>query len=542
MSGGVPPGMRFNSVKPASTFGMIRSKSGIRGSNSRWHSEMALNESNTSPQASSKLTRREFVYGSSALMAAVNRAAGQPPGKERMIGIQIGAVSFVDEGVEPVLDILQSRARVNTLFIAAFTYGRGIAGRQVPGQPLPDHGKQQYDTATFYGGSYTAVHPQYYRDTPLRDFRAPDLGEFDVFASVLPASRKRGLKNIAWFEDVFRPGVAGVEQVQEKDLHGRNAHTLCLNNPGYRNFLLGLVEDYARSWDLDGIMWGSERQGAFANALGSRPGGGSDDPGRVTCFCEFCRKKAAQRGIVVARAVEGFLALEAFVRASRAGNRPVDGYYDQLWRLMLTYPELLAWENLWHDSLRDTYQAIYQKVKSIKPSMGVGWHIWHNNSFSPIYRAEQDLERIAPYSDFLKVVMYHNVAGERMVSYIDSVGAVQYGDVPKQELLEFHYRVLGYGKEKGYTELAAAGFSSDYVYREALRARAALRNTRTQLWPGIDIDIPTASANSKCTPQGTRDAVLAAFRAEANGVILSRKYSEMRLANLSGAGEALKDL
>ncbi len=137
---------------------------------------MALNESNTSPQASSKLTRREFVYGSSALMAAVNQAEAQPSAKARMIGIQIGAVSFVDEGVEPVLDILQSKAGVNTLFIAAFTYGRGIAGRQVPGQPLPDHGKQQYDTATFHGGSYTAVHPEYYRDTPLKDFRAPDLG------------------------------------------------------------------------------------------------------------------------------------------------------------------------------------------------------------------------------------------------------------------------------------------------------------------------------------------------------------------------------
>jgi hypothetical protein len=34
---------------------------------------------------------------------------------------------------------------INTLFLATFTYGRGIAGRQVPGQPLPDHGKQEYD-------------------------------------------------------------------------------------------------------------------------------------------------------------------------------------------------------------------------------------------------------------------------------------------------------------------------------------------------------------------------------------------------------------
>ena len=90
---------------------------------------------------------------------------------------------------------------------------------------------------------------------------------------------------------------------------------------------------------------------------------------------------------------------------------------------MLRHPELLAWEMLWTDSLRETYAAIYAKVKSIKPSIGVGWHIWHNNSFSPIYRAEQDLSELTKYSDFLKMVMYHNCGGERMASYIGSVGA-----------------------------------------------------------------------------------------------------------------------
>jgi hypothetical protein len=36
------------------------------------------------------------------------------------------------------------------------------------------------------------------------------------------------------------------------------------------------------------------------------------------------------------------------------------------------------------------------------------------------------------------------------------------------------------------------------------------------------------------------DAVLAAFRGGADGVLLSRKYSEMRLANLKGAGDAVR--
>ena len=354
----------------------------------------------------SELDRRAFLKSAALAAPALMYAA---PAK-KMIGMQIGAVSFLDEGTEPVLDILQQRGAVNTLFVAVFTYGRGIAGRQVPGQPLPDHGKQEYDLK-FYGGNYATPHAQFYKNTVLKDTKAPDHGNYDVLEAVLPSARKRGLKTIVWLEDVYRNDVKNIDKLQEKDLHGRNATTLCFNNPNYHNFLTGLVEDYARSYDIDGVMWGSERQGALSNALGAMHGGKRSDPGKVTCFCEFCQAKAKARGINVDRARKGFLELEKFVNAGRAGQRPVDGFYVTFWRLMLNYPELLAWEMLWTDSLRETYRAIYQTVKSAKKTLPVGWHIWHNNSFNPIYRAEQDLQVLAEYSDYLKMVIYHNCGG-----------------------------------------------------------------------------------------------------------------------------------
>jgi len=494
------------------------------------------------------MNRRDFLQNAAAgALAAAAQSGRAAPVTSKMIGIQVGAVSFVDEGVDKVLDEFQQDAQVNTLFVATFTYGRGIAGRQVPGSPLPDHGKQEYDNGsgpgTFQGGSYTKVHPEYYKDTVLTDFRAPDFGDYDVLEAVLPAARKRGIKTICWFEDVWNDRVRNVRQAQEKHLDGSNAGTLCFNNPNYRNWLLGTVEDYARSYEIDGIRWGSERQGALANALGSSNGGGAPSGvQRVTCFCEFCESKAKERGIDVARARTGFEALGRFLQAARGGRRPVDGYYVTIWRLMLRHPELLAWEMLWTDSLRETYAAMYNKVKSIKPSLGMGWHIWHNNSFSPIYRAEQDLSELSKYSDFLKMVMYHNCGGPRMASYIRAVGSTIYGDVPQQELLDFHYRILDYKHEKNLAEIPQAGFSADYVYQEAKRAREALTGAKTQLWPGIDIDIPTGANQSKSTPDGTKQAVLAAFRAGADGVLLSRKYSEMKLANLRGAGDAIREL
>lgn len=482
------------------------------------------------------MNRRDFLFASAA-----GAFAQSPAASRKMIGIQAGAVSFADEGVDEVLDIFEQRAYVNTVFLAVFTYGRGIAGRQVPGQPLPDHGKQEYDVKSFHGGNYATPHPQYYKDTVLKPEHAPDLGSLDILEAVLPAAKKRGMKTICWMEDVWRPDIPGIAQVQEHDLYGRNAHTLCLNNPNYRNFLLGLVEDYARSYPIDGIMWGSERQGALGNILASRHGGAHSDPGRVTCFCSFCERKGRARGINFDRAREGFRELQKFVEAGRGGQRPVDGYFVTFLRIALRYPEVLAWEQLWHDSLRETYAAMYERVKSVNSSLPVGWHIWHNNSFSPLYRAEQDLQVLSKSSDFLKMVMYHNCGGERMAGYIDAVGHTLYGDLPDQELLEFHYRVMNY-RERSYDEIPFTGLSSDYVYREAKRAVEGAAGTKTQIWPGIDIDIPTASNHSKSTPQGTKDAVLAAFRAGAHGVLLSRKYSEMKLANLSGAGEAIKEL
>ena len=82
------------------------------------------------------LTRRRFLGTTSTALAAAlvpllsgSNARARPA--KRMIGIQVGAVSFVDEGTEQVLDTVQERGAVDTVFLATFTYGRGIGGRQI---------------------------------------------------------------------------------------------------------------------------------------------------------------------------------------------------------------------------------------------------------------------------------------------------------------------------------------------------------------------------------------------------------------------------
>src|SRR5437899_10455082 len=105
-------------------------------------------------------------------------------------------------------------------------------------------------------------------------------------------------------------------------------------------------------------------------------------------------------------------------RAGRAGQHPRDGSFVSFWRLLLNYPELLAWENLWVSSRHEFQAALYRRVKSIKPALQVGWHVWHNLSFSPFQRAEEDYATMTGYSDFLRPALYNNVAGARFVGVV----------------------------------------------------------------------------------------------------------------------------
>lgn len=498
------------------------------------------------------MDRRTFV-GTSTLLAAgalldaardearalevdAGRAISPAPAAEpAMIGIQIGAVSCVDEGAEAVLERVQQDAAVNTLFLATFTYGRGIGGRQPRGSPLPDHGRQEYDD-NFRGGNFATPHAQYYRNTTIEPEQAPDPPGYDLIADVLPAARRRGMKVVCWYEDVFRRDVPGFDRAVEIDVHGRPTGQACLRNPNTRNFWLGLTEDYLRSYDVDGLMWGSERQGPLDNALGANHGGISS---AVGCFCPHCLAAAKREGIDAERARRGFLNLEQWTAALRAGQRPADGAFVTFWRMLLKYPELLAWERLWMDGLRDTYRDMHRLSHSVAPAKGIGWHIWHNNSFSPFYRAEQDYAEFGEYSDFLKVVAYNNCGGPRMAQYVRNVNRTLLADLTPQQTLDFTYSVQQIA-EAPLDRIPQQGLSADYVRRETKRAVAG-SPPHVKIWPGIDVDIPTGPAEKKTQPDDVFQSVTAAFEGGAHGVLLSRKYSEMSLANLRAAGRAVRE-
>ncbi len=274
----------------------------------------------------------------------------------------------------------------------------------------------------------------------------------------MKVSKKHGFKIYVIVEEAEgQPQTPAWSAMYEYDYQGRRQRDPCSNNPSYRGFNLGLVEDYTRSYNVDGFMWSSERQGALTSALGAKHGGAGTDPTRSTCFCDFCTKKAAAQGINIERGKQGFTALAEFVRAGRAKSRPRDGYFVTLLRLMLSFPELLQFEKFWIDSRQQLMTDIRNRVKKANPKTPVGFHVWHNASFSPFYRAEIDFAEMAKNADFIKPVMYNSCAGSRIVTYADSVGRTIFGDVPPAQILQMTYEMFDYKNEAPIQPTGAGG-------------------------------------------------------------------------------------
>src|SRR6266850_787935 len=414
------------------------------------------------------VSRRKFLeaaaLATAGTFASPHLSAAAPGSGKKIIGLQVGSISFVDEGTDKVLEILQEKGGVNTIFLTTFTYGRGLAGRQIPGQPSPDHGSQESDAKTFHGGNFATPHPEFYQKTVLKQTRAPDHGNLDIVAEVLPAAKKRGLKLFCSIEDVFRSDIAGVKEVAEVDLQGRRTGTFCLFHPDVRAFWTGLATDLCKSYDVDGILFFNERNGPLLNALGASHAQ-SIASSRVTCFCEHHQRAAKAAGIDFDRAQEGYRRLDQFIQNALANKRPTDGYFVEWWRLLVDYPEIMAWDRLFDAAKHQVLAEVNAAVKAVRKDLQVGFHIEHVNSFNPIFRATRSYQDLATKADFLKVVVYNNCGGERYTTFIRNIGSTVFRDVPPDELLRFNNHLLNYGDEARRDELATAGLSPDYIFR-----------------------------------------------------------------------------
>jgi len=299
-----------------------------------------------------------------------------PPAKPLFVGIQMSPHSMLDEGIEKCLDLIQETAGVNCIMVYSHAYGGNM--RKPLRDLANDHGVPARDnTQRKLPIVWTKPHEQYYQDTALRHQVVDDSFDYhdrDLFAELAEPCRKRGVKLYARILEAGSSSIANSRQAVTQDVNGRATGTACWNNPHCKNLWVATAEDLFRSYQLDGFQWGAERMGPLMNVIS--PWNNSPP----TCFCEHCRARGKAKGIDAERARKGFLELWEYVQGQPNPAKAPDGIFAGFLRVLMRYPEILAWELQYRLGREEVQQAMYAKIKSIKPDAQVGWHVVHQPS------------------------------------------------------------------------------------------------------------------------------------------------------------------
>jgi hypothetical protein len=505
------------------------------------------------------MNRRQFIQRSGVLLPstlALNSAfslatpspAASEPGGNRSnrpyVGIQIAPHSFYDEGIEYCLDLLRETGRINALMISSLSY-YGAMGRPKHlmadhGVPLPDNAKRKLARV------WVRHHEQYYQDTTLRH-KGPDpswtYSGQEIFADLAQAARKRGIR---LYERMYEPSskaagsIHNFETVLETDIYGKPGPRPCLNNPDYRAWLMGTMRDLFESYELDGIQYGAERGGPLSDWLYW-----SDAP---RCFCSYCTAKARREGIDVEEARAGLTQIHRYVTALKDGAQPTDGILTEFIRILLRYPEVLAWEYQWTRSVNDLHRLIYEAVKAIRPTAQVGRHVDHQQStYALLFRAAADYAEMTDSNDFIKLILYHDIAGPRVLRKIERLRQHVLGELTTEQSLGLYYAIFGYDPkvEPSAGDLADEGLSPNYVYRETKRAVDRV-DGQAAIYAGIGLDIPKGGGwgtdRWQSDPEDVYAATREAFAAGGKGVVASREYEEITLDSLRAMGKAVDEV
>lgn len=500
------------------------------------------------------MNRRAFIQQTSVASLALGArspASGAKPKRASVFNaVQIHPFSFYDEGPERVLDLLQETAGINALLVYSHLYG---ADQGVPVECLaPDHpgytpiapAARKYRRvwarhgAGAFGGQLLS-HPA--------DEQGKEFADKDLFSELAPLCARRGMKLMGRILEPRGSNYDGVirnwARVAVVDLNGNRGQNACWNHPDYRAFWAVTVADTLRHNPLEGFMLGAERTGPLYRLIAE-----GEPP---SCFCAHCEARMGAKGVDSRRLRAGYAALNEWIQAMRRETRrPADGALVTFLRLAMRHPEVLVWEREWALSLEEALAGLVQAIKAVRPDALVGRHVDHQqSSWDIFYRAAVSYADMAEHMDFLKPVVYHDIAAARVQRWvIEQFTKSVLADLSKPQTLDLYYAVFGLdpAKEPALNALRNGGFSPDYVYRETKRCVDGVAG-KARVYPGIGFDIPFHRADGPPVPHTSDPEVLLAatkrsFEAGAQGIVVCREYQEMRLPNLRAIGKALRGL
>lgn len=275
------------------------------------------------------------------------------------VGTQIRAWTIKDEGMDYILDNMQSMAGINNLYMVVVMHKehRPFQAPEFPHNPARDSWDAEDSRVTFF--------PEMQRYGKIKPLLSDVqwIRETDWLRLMIESCRARGLSAGAEVSHYPIPKKLVRENPdwQQKKINGEPWSTsrFCPNNPDTREYVIALYGDIAANYDVDYIQ---TCQLVFNN-LDIDEGG--------TCFCRHCIAAAKKAGFD----------LEAAIPILRENKN--------------AQPERDKWLEFRRNSTTEFYRLIAEKIKAENPKC----HLRFNDTLTWGGRASDfgmDIKAVAP--------------------------------------------------------------------------------------------------------------------------------------------------
>ena len=399
--------------------------------------------------------------------------------ENKFVGVQISPISFIDEGVDAVLDTLQNRVGVNVLLIGTVSWLGLKSGRSVSWKidGWPDHGIPE--PFSMKGGAYFDPDPKFYNKTFIKKFKAQDkeMVNEDILKMVIPKAKERGMKvfielmepffNYAGHGSATGVDIPNLVQCMEIDVFGRISSSPSTSNLDYRNWILSMIEDQVANYDIDGVMWCNERYSPLDQLFqGSAPGD----------FSHQFLIEANQRNLNVDKIRDSLKVMFEFFDNIKNGKKFVDGNFIEFFILLFDKPEILEWEKFWLERNKDLDKEIYGLVKWVNPKLSFGLNVWNRNHFNLIRKIQWPWKEQVKYSDWVKPITYQHQSGEIFEREINIFGKTILNNLTKSEVTSVFAKILGVN-ESSLDNLTQRGLDPDtYIFTQCNDAVRGVEN------------------------------------------------------------------
>jgi len=389
------------------------------------------------------------------------------------VGLQSHPINFVDEEVDQVIEDTL-KGGINAHLIMG-NYGSSDKWRPLKMPMRHSKKRKEYD---LYGGFYIDVHEEFYRATNFKPMKTPEpeLNKIDIFDRVIPKAHAAGQEVYVYLTEDATFLYPGYTSIAGIDAHGHIRDMPCVNNPDYFYHLMAMVEDFTKSYDLDGVFLNWERSG-FS---GFSPLNDLMNAKAPICFCPHCRRRAKEMGFDLERAKQGCQKLVALMNNDDINPRL---YSKKLYLTFCEYPEIFQLQRMWQENSFRISEEAYSIVKRFKPNMKVGMNQWPKPSV--------DFNRLADNVDWIKPLTYPLIDGYWYAEQFKKWQHTALRNYKKDVALYVFYEICGIesiGIPDNIDDIIRDGFPFDFA--SAMNSRLIDEvDGKCKIYPNVEIGI-----------------------------------------------------